>query len=74
MLVLSRRENEQIVLPDLGITLEVVKIKGNRVRIGIAAPDSVRILRGELNEQPTLLPFADVTPAEMPNATALVAT
>jgi carbon storage regulator len=48
MLVLSRRKDESIVLPDLGITIEVIRIKGNKVRLGIKAPDSVRILRSEL--------------------------
>ncbi|MEZ6095495.1 MAG: carbon storage regulator [Pirellulaceae bacterium] len=47
MLVLSRRTNESIVIDDR-ITLEVLQIKGNQIRIGIKAPSSVRILRGEL--------------------------
>ena len=50
MLVLSRRSEEQIVFPELGITVEVLRIKGNVVRLGIKAPDSVRILRGELHD------------------------
>ncbi len=48
MLVLSRKTNEQIVFPELGITVEVIRLKGNQVRLGISAPESVRILRGEL--------------------------
>jgi carbon storage regulator len=48
MLVLSRRQHEQIVFPELGITIEVVRLQGNSVRLGIKAPDSVRIKRGEL--------------------------
>lgn len=48
MLVLSRRKDESIVLPELGITIEVIRVKGNKVRLGIKAPDSVRILRSEL--------------------------
>jgi carbon storage regulator len=48
MLVLSRRKDESIILPDLGITIEVIRVKGNKVRLGIKAPDSVRILRSEL--------------------------
>ena len=51
MLVLSRRENETILIPELGITLEVVRIKGNTVRIGIDAPRSIRIVRGELEDR-----------------------
>ena len=48
MLVLSRRQNEQIVFPELGITIDVVRVKGKTVRLGIKAPDSVQIKRGEL--------------------------
>jgi carbon storage regulator len=48
MLVLSRRVNEKIVLPNLGVTVEVIELKGKRVRLGITAPDNVRIARQEL--------------------------
>jgi carbon storage regulator len=48
MLVLSRRSNEKIVLPDLQICVHVLEIKGDRVRLGFEAPPSVTILRGEL--------------------------
>ena len=48
MLVLTRRQNERIVLPELGIAIEVVRIKGNAVQIGIDAPPSVRVMRQEL--------------------------
>ncbi len=47
MLVLSRRMNETIVI-DGRITLEVLQIKGNQIRLGINAPADVRVLRGEL--------------------------
>jgi carbon storage regulator len=47
MLVLSRRESERIKLGD-SIVLTVVRVAGDRVRIGIEAPPSVVILRGEL--------------------------
>ena len=47
MLVLSRRKNETIVI-DGQIEIEVLKVKGNMVRLGIKAPQSVKILRGEL--------------------------
>jgi len=50
MLVLSRRKNETIVLPELGISVEVIRVVGNKVRLGIKAPDSIRILRGELEQ------------------------
>ena len=52
MLVLSRRLGEKIVLPGLGITLQVLSVKGNAVRLGIEAPPDVRVLRGELVSPP----------------------
>jgi carbon storage regulator len=47
MLVLSRKRGEKLVIGN-GITVTVVEVVGNRVRLGIEAPDDVRILRGEL--------------------------
>jgi len=47
MLVLSRKLNETIVI-DGDIRITVVGIRGNQVRIGIEAPDSVGIFREEL--------------------------
>ncbi len=57
MLVLSRRENERIKLGN-SIVLTVVRVAGDRVRIGIEAPSDVVVLREELE------PFA--TPAALP--------
>ena len=49
MLVLSRKPGEKVRIgPD--ITLTVLEVQGNRVRIGIDAPDQVCVLRGELKE------------------------
>jgi len=48
MLVLSRKKN-QTVLIDGQIEIEVLKIKGNTVRLGITAPNNVKVLRGELS-------------------------
>ena len=47
MLVLSRKQNQSIVIGD-NIKLQVLKITGNTVRIGVQAPNDVKILRGEL--------------------------
>ena len=47
MLVLSRKPSEKIVIGN-GITLTVVEVKRNHVRLGIDAPDQVRILRAEI--------------------------
>ncbi len=48
MLVLSRKKNETIVI-DGCIKVEVLKIKGNTIRLGISAPVDVKVLRGELS-------------------------
>jgi len=48
MLVLSRKPGEKIVI-DRDITVTVIEVTGNKVRIGIDAPDNVRILRAELD-------------------------
>ena len=50
MLVLSRKVGDKLVI-DGNITVEVVKIQGNRISLGIVAPSTVKILRGELTEQ-----------------------
>jgi carbon storage regulator len=47
MLVLSRKENQKLVIGD-NIVLTINRISGNRVTIGIDAPRDVRIVRGEL--------------------------
>jgi len=50
MLVLSRRENERIRLGD-SIVVTVVRLAGDRVRLGIDAPPDVLVLRDELERQ-----------------------
>ena len=50
MLVLSRKVGDKLVI-DGNITVEVVKIQGNRISLGIVAPSNVKILRGERTEQ-----------------------
>jgi|SRR5579884_219180 len=63
MLVLTRKEGQEIVLAET-IRLTVLSIRGNHVRLGIAAPADVPVLRNEL--RPTA---EDVgTPAVRPAA------
>jgi carbon storage regulator len=50
MLVLSRRERENIRLGN-DIVVTVVKITGDKVRLGVEAPPSVLVLRGELDRK-----------------------
>ena len=56
MLVLSRRENERIKLGD-SIVVTVVRVAGDRVRLGIEAPTDVLILRGELEPHQSHAPL-----------------
>lgn len=48
MLILRRREGESILIGD-DIEIEVVQIGANRVKIGVRAPVSVRVLRREVH-------------------------
>ncbi len=50
MLILGRREGDSILI-DGGIRIVVVSCDRGGVRIGIEAPDSVKILRGEIADQ-----------------------
>jgi carbon storage regulator len=50
MLVLSRKTGEGIAL-NQDISIEILSIEGDRVRIGIQAPKEMRIYRKELLEQ-----------------------
>lgn len=49
MLVLSRRENEQLVIGD--ITITICRIRNGAVKIGIEAPRYVPIIRAELRDE-----------------------
>lgn len=50
MLVLSRFKDQKIIIGD-SIEVEVVEVRGDRVRIGITAPDNVPIHREEVYEE-----------------------
>jgi len=62
MLVLSRRESERIRLGD-SIVVTVVKVAGDRVRLGIEAPADVLVLRGELERRRATMPLMLPAPA-----------
>ena len=47
MLVLSRKNNESIVIGD-GIVITIVDIRGDKVRLGIEAPKEVPVHRQEV--------------------------
>lgn len=50
MLVLSRRAGEKVVIGD-DVTITVIEVRGDVVRIGIDAPRSVSVNRWELLEE-----------------------
>lgn len=47
MLVLSRKKDEKIVIGD-SITLMVIEIRGDKVRLGIEAPADIPVHRQEV--------------------------
>ena len=47
MLVLSRKKGERILIGE-DVILEVLEVRGGRIRIGISAPDYIAIARTEL--------------------------
>lgn len=60
MLILTRKRNEEIRIGE-HIVVRVMRTAKASVKIGIEAPESMRILRGELNDRGDLV---DVVPVE----------
>ena len=48
MLVLSRKRGEKIVVPQCELSVTVIGVQGNTVRLGISAPPQVAVHREEL--------------------------
>jgi carbon storage regulator len=61
MLVLSRRESERLKLGD-SIILTIVRVSGDKVRLGIEAPADLLVLRDEL--EPFAQPADETTPSD----------
>jgi carbon storage regulator len=49
MLVLSRRKNESIIISN-NVTITVVEIRGDKVRLGIEAPKEIPVHRQEVHD------------------------
>jgi carbon storage regulator len=60
MLVLGRKQDEGILIGG-NVTVTILAVRGNNVRLGIDAPPEVRVLRGEL-----LKPITAPQPAQPP--------
>ena len=69
MLVLTRKENESIIISDV-IKVMVVEIRGDKVRLGVEAPRGVDVHRQEIWEQihgkPSTSQFGGVDPSCAP--------
>jgi carbon storage regulator len=50
MLVLTRRVNETLIVGD-DVTVTILGVKGNQIRIGINAPREVAVHREEIYER-----------------------
>lgn len=62
MLVLSRRIDQKVSFPGLGITVQILGIKGSSVKVGVDAPLEIRVIREELADQ-------DLEKGKLPKAT-----
>ena len=64
MLVLTRKPKEEIRIGD-DIVVTIIRVRGNLVRVGIDAPENVRIMRSEL-----VTDSPEAEPVSTPTATA----
>ena len=62
MLVLTRKAGERIVI-DENVEIVVVRIRGNRVRLGVTAPRQVAVRRREVRKQIEELHFEQQSPS-----------
>ena len=62
MLVLSRKESQRIRLGE-SIVITIVKISGDKVRVGIEAPSNVLVLRDELETRDPAAPSVEIVAA-----------
>lgn len=66
MLVLSRKQKQSIVING-NVKVTILSISGNNVRVGISAPDDVRIIRAELDEWDTFSSAASCLSPDLDN-------
>jgi carbon storage regulator len=62
MLVLTRKIGEKLVIGD-DVTVAILSVRGNQVRIGIAAPPEVQVHREEIYQRILKERVTDTTPA-----------
>ncbi|HRD31708.1 MAG TPA: carbon storage regulator CsrA [Fimbriimonadaceae bacterium] len=68
MLVLTRKVNQSIVIGE-GIEVVVLEVRGEQVRLGIKAPDNVKVYRKEIFDliQAENQAASDVSPTDVPD-------
>ena len=64
MLVLSRKKDERIIIGDQ-ITVMVIEIRGDKVRLGIDAPKEVTVHREEVYEAIRREQQSNVSPVDI---------
>lgn len=74
MLILSRKVDEQIKIGN-DITVTIIEVRGDQVKIGISAPKSVRVFREEVYKEIQKENQAAASPLDLsdkaPNAAAI---
>lgn len=65
MLVLSRKETQRIRVGD-SVVVTIVKVSGDKVRVGIEAPSDMLVLRDELEPWETPAPADAAAPGSAP--------
>ncbi len=60
MLVLARKSHETIRIGS-DITISVISVRGRIVRVGIDAPQGIKVVRGELLQESTASPKSEAT-------------
>jgi carbon storage regulator len=62
MLILTRRIGESVMIGD-DVSITVLAVKGNQVRVGIDAPKHISVHREEVYERVKAAKAADLAPA-----------